>query len=457
MNETGFSPASHLLVKEGQLSSTMIKFFRKIRLQLMAENKFSRYLLYALGEIVLVVIGILIAIQINNANQAKKDNKAIEGHLLSIAQNIEGDLKRAEYIKKKRNRQLTNTSFIYNNLLPRIINPPVGRPLFGKLNFTKDDVVFSSRTLREAFDRNYLNPNTSGFESLTNSGYLEALQGTDIGNLLSEYYNALNELVIKESSYNEWNESNQIQFANDNAQMASIFFNPDFFDWSKANDDSREELRRLLQHQSVLTTLYVPYELIVGYENLMVQGKELVRLIKKGEKRFDDESKNNLVKVFYPFDSTGYSKLLINGYLSDYYSTLEAYSAPVNRNFAETMHESIRLNFPPMDWAVSFFYVGKGSVEQLETRDFSMYRALRLELKGAKGGEQIQISIKDETNPTDGSEAKVPLTLTDEWKIYEIPLSRFEGTNLKKLFMPAAVIFEKEAAVVSARNIEYIY
>ncbi len=42
----------------------MIKFFRKIRQRLLTENKFSKYLIYAIGEIVLVVIGILIALSI---------------------------------------------------------------------------------------------------------------------------------------------------------------------------------------------------------------------------------------------------------------------------------------------------------------------------------------------------------------------------------------------------------
>jgi hypothetical protein len=51
----------------------MIKFFRKIRQQLLTENKFSKYLIYAIGEIILVVIGILIALQINNANQQRID------------------------------------------------------------------------------------------------------------------------------------------------------------------------------------------------------------------------------------------------------------------------------------------------------------------------------------------------------------------------------------------------
>ena len=50
----------------------MIRFFRKIRQKLLSENKFSKYLLYAIGEIILVVIGILIALQINNWNEKEK-------------------------------------------------------------------------------------------------------------------------------------------------------------------------------------------------------------------------------------------------------------------------------------------------------------------------------------------------------------------------------------------------
>ena len=56
----------------------MIKFFRSIRKALLDENKFSKYLLYAIGEIVLVVIGILIALQINNWNESRKIEREIE-------------------------------------------------------------------------------------------------------------------------------------------------------------------------------------------------------------------------------------------------------------------------------------------------------------------------------------------------------------------------------------------
>ena len=50
----------------------MIKFFRRIRQRLLSGNKFSKYLLYAIGEIILVVIGILIALQINNWNEDRQ-------------------------------------------------------------------------------------------------------------------------------------------------------------------------------------------------------------------------------------------------------------------------------------------------------------------------------------------------------------------------------------------------
>jgi hypothetical protein len=63
----------------------MLKFFRKFRQKLLSENKISKYLLYAIGEIVLVVIGILIALQINNWNEQKKiQNDSVEfmGRLL---------------------------------------------------------------------------------------------------------------------------------------------------------------------------------------------------------------------------------------------------------------------------------------------------------------------------------------------------------------------------------------
>ena len=69
----------------------MIKFFRRIRQKLLSENRFSAYLLYATGEIVLVVIGILLALQINNWNLYRVDRIAEEKLLRNILQDLQKD------------------------------------------------------------------------------------------------------------------------------------------------------------------------------------------------------------------------------------------------------------------------------------------------------------------------------------------------------------------------------
>ncbi|MBM1104513.1 hypothetical protein JQC67_00040 [Aurantibacter crassamenti] len=66
----------------------MIKFFRSIRQQLLSENKFSKYLLYAIGEIILVVIGILIALSINNWNEGRK----LENDRLKLMRDLKKEL-----------------------------------------------------------------------------------------------------------------------------------------------------------------------------------------------------------------------------------------------------------------------------------------------------------------------------------------------------------------------------
>ena len=74
----------------------MLRFFRKIRFQLLGENKVLRYLAYAVGEIFLVVIGILIALQVNNWNEARKDRQDELEILREIHANLQGDLQEFE-------------------------------------------------------------------------------------------------------------------------------------------------------------------------------------------------------------------------------------------------------------------------------------------------------------------------------------------------------------------------
>ena len=69
----------------------MIKFFRNIRQKLLIESKFSKYLIYAIGEIVLVVLGILIALQINTWNENRKATNKLEGYTAKLRNDIVSD------------------------------------------------------------------------------------------------------------------------------------------------------------------------------------------------------------------------------------------------------------------------------------------------------------------------------------------------------------------------------
>src|SRR6056297_1334171 len=88
----------------------MIKFFRKIRQNLLSEGKTGKYFKYAIGEIILVVIGILIALQINNWNEARKKKQVEKQVLISLFQEVEKDrimLKEIDYQYKNDLRSLT--------------------------------------------------------------------------------------------------------------------------------------------------------------------------------------------------------------------------------------------------------------------------------------------------------------------------------------------------------------
>ncbi|MFY0629612.1 MAG: hypothetical protein JXR05_04470 [Flavobacteriaceae bacterium] len=95
----------------------MIKFFRKIRQKLLSENKFRRYLIYAIGEIILVVIGILIALQINNNNEVRKNQKNVIENLKTIQQELLLDINKASEVIISYN--------IKDSLICRVLNSKV--------------------------------------------------------------------------------------------------------------------------------------------------------------------------------------------------------------------------------------------------------------------------------------------------------------------------------------------
>lgn len=89
----------------------MLKFFRKIRQKLINEEKVSKYLLYASGEIVLVVIGILIALSINNWNENRKNTQSENKALVDLKNEFANNMTELSRICTTRN---------YNDSLLRV-------------------------------------------------------------------------------------------------------------------------------------------------------------------------------------------------------------------------------------------------------------------------------------------------------------------------------------------------
>lgn len=153
----------------------MIKFFRKIRQQLLTENKFSRYLLYAIGEIVLVVIGILIALQINNWNENRKGRIQELSSMKEVVENLKYDMVRCD------NNINKNATVIkgLDSLRTSISNAIDG-------NDQATDIYYYA--LKYGIDYNKAVLNRAAYEELINSGSIKAIDNRTLVQQLSDYY-----------------------------------------------------------------------------------------------------------------------------------------------------------------------------------------------------------------------------------------------------------------------------
>ena len=95
----------------------MIKFFRHIRRSLINQNQMGKYFKYAIGEILLVVIGILIALQINNWNENRKEKEALNAIYSTVVSDIESDLKTIPEVLRYNNNNAPLLKHIINGNL----------------------------------------------------------------------------------------------------------------------------------------------------------------------------------------------------------------------------------------------------------------------------------------------------------------------------------------------------
>lgn len=148
----------------------MINFFKRIRQRLFSENKFSKYLIYAIGEIVLVVIGILIALQINNWNEAKKERVKEINYLENLKTDLVTDLENHERFSILRFNTSKNCSDLLNSDSPTTIKE------------TKD----YTKKYEEVLYWNAFVPSNNTFKELLSSGNLNLIKNDSIKNALLE-------------------------------------------------------------------------------------------------------------------------------------------------------------------------------------------------------------------------------------------------------------------------------
>jgi hypothetical protein len=101
----------------------MINFFRRIRKRLADDNKPLKYLRYAIGEIVLVVIGILIALQINNWNENRKDKILRLNYSQQLSDNLEKDILVLKESIELNNSYDVESFYLLDYLLNKLIDP----------------------------------------------------------------------------------------------------------------------------------------------------------------------------------------------------------------------------------------------------------------------------------------------------------------------------------------------
>ncbi len=151
----------------------MIKFFRKIRYNLMEQNKTGKYFKYAIGEIVLVVIGILIALSINTWNENNKSENEASFQLSKLRDNLHSD-------KAQLKAAILSDSLFIDHLIFCV------KVLSNDIDAPKEEFMDRFQYLSEVIN---FNPTRGTFDGLISSGKIELIYNQNLLEDLFSYYN----------------------------------------------------------------------------------------------------------------------------------------------------------------------------------------------------------------------------------------------------------------------------
>lgn len=157
----------------------MIKFFRHIRKSLLMENKTGKYFKYAIGEIILVMVGILLALQVNNWNEKRLQNNLEVSYLKSLMEEFQGNLKEVRRVKTLNAKNMVSALELSNHIGP---DTP-----------TISEIELSKLILRTVFAEIQYRPGTGILNEIISSGKLSIISNQELKKALA----SLDGLMLK--------------------------------------------------------------------------------------------------------------------------------------------------------------------------------------------------------------------------------------------------------------------
>lgn len=176
----------------------MINFFRKIRKKLADDNQFFKYTRYAIGEILLVVIGILIALQINNWNGKRQEDEKIKFQLANLLRDMKGDRSGLLGVRSFHAFRVHTSIYLLNQngITENIITFPEAGPipklasdgLYGGPIPDSSDKAFIIRGFSWLLRNNYRKPFRDALDEFKNTGLYAEFENQEIKKELRYYY-----------------------------------------------------------------------------------------------------------------------------------------------------------------------------------------------------------------------------------------------------------------------------
>ena len=247
----------------------MIKFFRKIRQKMLTENKFSKYLIYAIGEIILVVIGILIALQINNSNNKRIETEREFKYLKNIRLDLKKDLENLEYNIDFRRKKSLGTE--------KLISQINGQPI-QDLNETTYNVV--NTLYQERFQ-----PSNVTYNDLVSSGNMNLISNDSIKIHLFElsllYQQNLFNIEHETAEYEE-NISKSIFRLTNIEQMKPVFLGEKTVEQVNITKEDFKALFESVEYKNgCVVTKWTSEGMIELYINIKRKSESLIGIIER--------------------------------------------------------------------------------------------------------------------------------------------------------------------------------